>query len=464
MKRVIICLLVISLGLLLKSCNTVDPPPGDKPTLTLKLEDVSCTEAWIELTTTNLQLPATITLKQINPNGDTLSQVSILNTKDSLLYIDSLLPNQSYTLIASHSSAIGGLSGISSNELSVTTMDTTSHEFTYEAYVFGGQYQSSILFDVAIVSENSIWAVGEIYLLDSIGHSIRYNAAHWDGTEWKLYRIMFYTFCGQQHQNAYPASSIIAFSEEEMWIAMKGDQIAKIENGIQTQTLCLPWSFSISKIWGRSSDDLYVVGSNGNIARYFNGSWRRIFSGTTLGLTDIYGNENGEIYACGGNLSTGQGIVLKINSNNTVTKIIDSYYYGSGFDSTKLFVSQLYGPLSCVWIDEYGNLITAGNFIFRYKKSKWNYAPGIFANYIGAGQFTRRGYVHGIDGNKMNDFCFIGEYGTVQHYNGYTAIQIGEQFNYQSEYDYYGVDMKNDCIVVVGRKSLLATIRVFKRR
>jgi hypothetical protein len=56
------------------ACNTTEPPPppdGEKPTLELTLEDVSCTEAWIELTTTNLQLPTTITLKQIDPAGDT---------------------------------------------------------------------------------------------------------------------------------------------------------------------------------------------------------------------------------------------------------------------------------------------------------------------------------------------------------------------------------------------------------
>ena len=57
MKRVILGFLVISLSLLIKSCDTTDPP--DNKTLSIKLEDVSCTEAWIKLTTTNLQLPAT---------------------------------------------------------------------------------------------------------------------------------------------------------------------------------------------------------------------------------------------------------------------------------------------------------------------------------------------------------------------------------------------------------------------
>ena len=71
MKQVIFGLIVISLGLLLKACNTTEPPEGQG--INLKLEDVSCTEAWITLTTTNLPLPTTITLNQTNPSGDTKS-------------------------------------------------------------------------------------------------------------------------------------------------------------------------------------------------------------------------------------------------------------------------------------------------------------------------------------------------------------------------------------------------------
>jgi hypothetical protein len=55
MKRVIASLLVLSVSILLKSCNTTKPQPnGEKPTLEFKLEDVSCTEAWIKLNTNNL--------------------------------------------------------------------------------------------------------------------------------------------------------------------------------------------------------------------------------------------------------------------------------------------------------------------------------------------------------------------------------------------------------------------------
>ncbi|MFI5238118.1 MAG: glucosyl transferase, partial [Ignavibacteriales bacterium] len=72
------------------SCDTNEPPTNS--TLSLKLEDVSCTEAWITLTTTNLQLPTTVTLKQNDQIRDTIKLIKA----DSLLYIDSLLPNQNF--------------------------------------------------------------------------------------------------------------------------------------------------------------------------------------------------------------------------------------------------------------------------------------------------------------------------------------------------------------------------------
>jgi hypothetical protein len=161
------------------SCNTVDPPP-DKTVLTLTLEDVSCTEAWITLTTNNLQLPATINLLKDN----TITKTINLQTADTLLYIDSLLPNQTYKF----HSVIQSINH-SSNEITVTTLDTTSHNFTWQTWTFG-EHSSSVLYDVAIVGDE-IWAVGEIYMNDSLGNPDHnaYNAVHWDGNKWELKRI-----------------------------------------------------------------------------------------------------------------------------------------------------------------------------------------------------------------------------------------------------------------------------------
>jgi hypothetical protein len=86
---------IISLLFLAVACNTTEPPNGEKPTLTLKLEDASCTEAWITLSATNLTAEggqATLILKQNDEVRDTIN----LSSADTLLYIDSLLPNTSY--------------------------------------------------------------------------------------------------------------------------------------------------------------------------------------------------------------------------------------------------------------------------------------------------------------------------------------------------------------------------------
>ncbi|MCH9029576.1 MAG: glucosyl transferase, partial [Bacteroidetes bacterium] len=188
-------LINIFIIILFVSCNTTEPPspppPEEKPTLTLTLEDASSIEAWIKLTTNNLQLPATVTIKQ----NDTVVQDIVLQKKDSLIYIDSLLPKITYTFQAITQSSN---QSITSNELSVTTMDTTSHEFTFETFTFG-TIGSSVLRDVAIIDENNIWAVGEIYLNDSLGKPDpnAYNAIHWDGNSWKLLQLQFFTFCNQ---------------------------------------------------------------------------------------------------------------------------------------------------------------------------------------------------------------------------------------------------------------------------
>ncbi len=58
-------------------------------------------------------------------------------------------------------------------------------------------------------------------------------------------------------------------------------------------------NLSLSKAWGASTNDMYFVGRNGSIASYHNGQWSRVESGTDLPLTDIYANNQDEIYAAG---------------------------------------------------------------------------------------------------------------------------------------------------------------------
>ncbi len=136
--------LVLLLSFFAVSCNTTEPPtPPDetKPTLTLAIDDTSCTEAWLKLTTKDLELPAELTLKQYIPTGDSLSQIFVLNTQDSLLYIDSLLPNQTYN----YQAVLNTDTTIKSEKITAQTLEPTSHNFTWQTWEFGAAQQQCTL-------------------------------------------------------------------------------------------------------------------------------------------------------------------------------------------------------------------------------------------------------------------------------------------------------------------------------
>ena len=442
MKRAIAGVLLITLSFLLKSCNTTEPPPpppdGEKPTLELTLEDVSCIEAWINLETTNLQLPETIELKQINLIGDTLSQDLILNTQDSLLYVDSLLPNQTYSFVASHS----GLSGISSNELSVKTMDTTSHDFTFETFAFG-TIGSSTLYDVAIINENNIWAVGEILVADTSqnGYTM-YNAVHWDGNNWELKRIMFYTICGQQHQNAYAASSIFAFSENDIWVGMQGSQIARLNDTTQIGTYCIP--ISVRKLWGSDNQNIYAVGINGQIAHYTGTLWRRIESGTDLNINDIWGDYNEK---------TQEWEVLVVASNKffneskTILKI-------DGLIATEINVVGLPWSLSSIWFKSTKKYFVGGDGLYYQKTLNESWVKDLTFIPI---------YKDRIRGTHLNNIVVSGSNGLLSHFNG-----MNWKHYINNELPYYSgrllsCDIKDNIIIAVGWKETESIVTLGKK-
>jgi hypothetical protein len=428
MKRAILGALVISLGILIKSCDTTDPP--DNKSLTLKLEDVSCTEAWIELTTTNLQLPTTITLKQTNPTGDTKSQIINLNIKDSLLYIDSLLPNKSYTFIASHSSASGGLSGITSNTLSVTTMDTTSHDFTWQSWTFG-TIGSSTLYDVAIINENNIWAVGEILIADtSINGYTTYNAVHWDGSQWNLKKITV-TFRG--NLITPPLEGVFAFSTEDIWfvgsLPIHGDGENWIMYDLRTT---LDPNISLSKAWGISSNNIYFVGRNGSIAHYNGSTWTKIESGTGVMLNSINGEPSGsETWISGYNPTGNHHSILLLVEGLTASVIWEAQNlvgtppYGFNIQSIYLYNDLLF--------------IASDEGIFR-KNTRLDLSPQrLSSNPV---------WKYKITGTDQNDIYCVGDNSIITHYNGIKMKIIHQIFSNTSVF--YSATAKNNTMASVG--------------
>ena len=352
MKKNISLFSIIFLLFIITSCDSTEPPtpPVEPiPVVELKLDDTSCTEAWLQLTTKDLTLPAELTLKQFNPNGDSVSQIFSLNTQDSLLYIDSLLPNQTYHIQVSSIQY-----QVSSIKQPVTTMDTTSHNFTFTSWTFG-TIGSSVLYDVAIINENNIWAVGEIMIADTSQNGYTtYNAVHWDGNDWELLRIPNYDYPNTLIYGAL--QTIFAFSENDIWFCSYSNLVHYDGNSFTSKAqfmININFNGQVIKMWGTDKNNIYCVGRNGAIYHYGGTNWQRIESGTNANIVDISGIQNDEgkyIKYC-----AADNLLLKIDGDNNLTSIIVEQ---------GMF-------LNSVWAASNRLVYIAGNGIVLYRNESW---------------------------------------------------------------------------------------------
>jgi len=310
-------------------------------------------------------------------------------------------------------------------------MDTTSHNFSWQSWTFG-EHSSSVLYDVAIINENDIWAVGEIYMNDSLGNPDpnAYNAVHWDGTEWELKKITVY-FRGSLITP--PLTGVFTLSSTDIWfvgsLPIHGDGISWQMFDLRTT---VDPTISLSKAWGISSEDIYFVGLAGNIAHYENGVWTKIESGTDLNINDIWGDYNNktgawEILAVAANVNTSvERSIIKIDNNSA--QIISS--------------KPIEWSLRSIWFAAARHYYAAGSGIYEkhyLSDTDWNNMPLDITTY----------YTNRIRGNSINDVIGVGAFGDVTHFNG---CEWKNDYNEPrlSFGSYFSVDIKNDIVAAVG--------------
>ncbi|MBK7629836.1 MAG: glucosyl transferase [Ignavibacteriales bacterium] len=406
------------------SCNTAEPPvPPVNTNLSLVQDEISCIEVWLKLTTQNLQLPTNLNLLQDNNIKKTIS----LTSQDTVLYIDSLLPNKTYQF-----QLVTNNIDTKSNKVAVTTLDTTDHNFTWQTFTFG-QHSNSVLNDVAIISENDIWAVGEIYMNDSLGipDQNAYNAVHWDGLEWKLKRIMFYSFCPQATgEGSYPASSIYVLDAENIVISC-GSQLAYLKNGVQINRECVP--VSADKIWGRTLNDFYIVGYGGGIAHSNGSNWTKIESGTIDNLLDVVGTTDGNtVWTCGYSGDYANTVLITVKDG-----VAEKVYEGSSNGQSN---GYYIGPISGVWTDnDYRVFMMNAGGIYIQKNSNEFFLEKEVA------RFTHGSY--GIDGTGSNNIFACGDR-FVGHWNGSTYNEYSEL--YRQFGTYYNVSANDNIVCAAG--------------
>ncbi len=402
-------------------------PPVNNP-LQLTVEDATCTEVFIKLSLPASEQNRTVTLKR---NDSTIATIVMVGN-DSLFVDEVLLPKKTYTytLVASNWSVTAH----------ATTMDTTSHNWTWQVDTLG--IGDSYLYDVAIINDTLAYAVGEIYIKDSTGQFDQnaYNVARWNGKSWKLMRIQFYTICGQQSRTSYPSRAIFANSQTDIWIASGGSQIAHWDGISGPTIICLPVSFAINKIWSSNSNDVYIVGDNGAILHFNGSNWQKIESGTTVTLSDVWGGSNKWIgdnvvlISAGEKYTLSETKILKLSNQK-----VDSIPWQNQIRTRQ-----------SIWFSEKGLLYSCGSGVFRYTNSKWKLFSEIPAIYTNC-----------IRGIASNDLVVVGDFGIVGHFNGVTWKVYDElklpNGNYES------VAIKGNIAIAAGWQNARGYVAVGKR-
>jgi len=415
-KTVMSIILLLIATIFAMSCK--ECPTEPKYDIYLSVEDVAC--VWVTL---NVTLPDSgrINTFALERNDSTVATYTC-NDEDTLIIDEGLTPDTDYIYRVRFLK--DGKTKSESDPVSVHTLDTTSHDFTWEIDTLGNY--GSYLKDAWIVDENNIWVVGEIIVPDTdsswngTGFET-FNAAHWDGSHWNLSRF----------ERGVPLNSIWYFDENDIWAA-----------GIPIHWDGEKWDFyhlwdmgilddndgGVEHIWASSPADIYFVGRKGSIVHYDGSSFTKIESGTNLSIKDIWGSYNSEtrqweILAIACEIDVDRGnIILKINGTNVTAVLSDGLpWYLQG-----------------IWFIPNRRYYICGDGLYSVRSlgQIWQKIPNLPL-------YSKTD----IDGLDVNDIMVVGSYGLFLHYNGNTWHHYEDKMMNGC---FSSVKMKDQMVIAVG--------------
>jgi len=420
-----ILLTILLLAISCKECPT--EPDYD---IYLAVEDVAC--VWVTLKIT-LPDSGKINRFELDRNDSTVAAYTCYDD-DTLITDEGLIPDKDYSYTVRFLK--DGKTKAESEPVTVHTMPTTSHDFVWEIDTLGNY--GSYLNDVWIIDENDIWVVGYLRVddpdssFDGTGQET-FNAARWDGEKWNLMRM----------ERGAPMESIWYFNENDIWAT----------GGVPIHWDGEEWTFyhfwdmgildeddgGVNQIWASSPINIYFVGRFGSIVHYNGSTFRKIESGTDIGLTDVQGYSDNKILVCGYNRTDGRCILLSGN-NLRLKKIYESndYDYHSRVELSSVFQS--------IWICENQLYIaTSAGFWHQSISSK----KGLLCLWTEV--IEHRIWPNCIRGTAHNNIFIVSDMGDIIHYNGVTFENyIGTQGIEYGPPQLYSVDCKDNLVVACG--------------
>jgi hypothetical protein len=392
------------------SCKKNPVGPQVTPYVELSADYVTCTEVWLKLGFTDSPGGGDY---RITRDGETVLHGSFSGT-NTVVYDTTALANKTYSYVA-YRLVNGQVSQISAT-VAVTTLDSTSNNFTWQTFTLGDG-NSSKLNDVAIVSDTLIYAVGEIYLRDSTGQFevTPYNVSCWKGTTWELTTLKFFPPGSIGDSATGPGSAIFARSASDIWIVA-----GPVYHFDGTKWSCFynTGADGANRIWGDNEGNLWLVGKNGIVVRYDGTQWQTIASGTNYLISNIWGSSTKILCV------TTESKLLNISDN-----LVSDTLSWSGI------------PIRGIWFGMNTPVYVSGQGVWSDDGNGWKQMSDL----------TNIFYT-GIRGTDTNDMFVVGPYGTLAHYNGSTWHTFDELAN--PVWNFQSVEVKNDIVVAVGSETV----------
>ncbi|MGA2624437.1 MAG: hypothetical protein ABSF91_11325 [Bacteroidota bacterium] len=437
MNKLLPIVLIMSLTSACQKDNgpCVTCPPPYVPRLVLSTIELAASEIYLTLASTDTSVLQDVKVMRDSVMIDSSGRI---NTRKVTLRDIRLLPSHTYRYKAYRLS--GSMPVDSSAQLVVTTMDTTSNNFTWQMYTLGGI--GSIIWDVAIVNDTSVIAVGEIYQNDS---ATLYNAARWNGSNWSVFRIPYY-YNGQPFYSSIGALYVV--SDSDIWFGIgnlihwNGQTYEPIEFSPTV------WgSHLVRRLWGRGKT-LYVVGDSGSIAFYDGTSWQKLTSGTTLDIQDIWGSVNSK---------TGQLEVIAVASlpySSYDRKILSI----RGTTVTPLSDDYISTSVTGAWFLPGKKYFVSGDGVYTKQDPYdttfiWLPDPATYAS---------THYERAIRGIDLNDIAIAGDAGEILHFNG-IRWQSYRSMTHLDYGNFHSVAFKGNMIVAVGDNFDAAVVAIGRR-
>jgi hypothetical protein len=386
-----VSLVLFALLLFINSCGEDSPvtPPEDLPkqdTILISLEHQTHKSISLRIKTTINDPKKFISVYRLNNNNPTLLANYPIIVSDTVLTDDNngtgLELNTSYSWYAVSTDSTGIRD--SSNTFTITTLDTTTHSYTFQ------QFSDRYYYGVWGLDENNVWVTGN-------------EIMRWNGTEWikdeSMGGMAIYGFTGS---DIWAVGGGVAHFDGTKWT--RKESISS-SGTVTIKDSVLYFNSEYYSVWGTSSSNMYFGSINGKII-HWNGTKASLTEvNASNSILDIWGFSENDIYAVAGNELDTRGQLWHYDGISW--KVIRKGGFPSGNDTR--------GPFSSVWGKHPSEIYLLADKVEIKRNTGWteDINPNV--------------YMLRLRGTNSNNVFICGHFGKLYHYNGmdwreYTGI------------------------------------------